>query len=76
MFTRWETPTRYYTAEVRTDLLGDLILERSWGGRANNRGNSSTALMRDQGQVMREMRKLAALRARHGYTVVVATPAL
>lgn len=37
---RWETKRRYYAARVYRDLLGDWIVESSWGGLQNKLGNS------------------------------------
>ena len=39
---RWESTTRYYCARLYTDLLGDVVLESSWGGRFNRLGGTAT----------------------------------
>lgn len=42
---RWETDSRYYTARLRTDLLGDWVLDCAWGGRYNNLGGAETTVV-------------------------------
>jgi hypothetical protein len=39
---RWESTTRYYSARLYTDLLGDVVIESAWGGRFNKLGGSAT----------------------------------
>jgi predicted DNA-binding WGR domain protein len=35
---RWQSATRYYTAEVVRDLFGEWAVLRSWGGMGSRRG--------------------------------------
>ncbi|MBP8232116.1 MAG: WGR domain-containing protein [Rhizorhabdus sp.] len=66
----WISSTRYYTATVSVDLLGDLVLVRRWGGRHNNRGGEATRLLADAEAGRAELDALDRLRTRRGYRLV------
>lgn len=68
---RWESSDRYYVVRVTTDLLGDRVLQKYWGGLGNRLGGMATVAVGDAaiaaslGQIVRE-------RAAHGYRLVAA----
>ncbi len=66
----WVSPSRYYTATVTTDLLGDLVLVRRWGGRFNGRGGEATAKLVDRASGEEALRVLDRRRAQRGYIAV------
>ena len=72
MKTRWESPTRYYTAELYQDLFGDWVLVTSRGGRSNRLGALRITPVSCEEEGFKCMRALGRLRERHGYVVVSA----
>lgn len=43
----WENNTRWYTAEISTDLLGDLLLIQRWGGLTNTINGEKITILSD-----------------------------
>lgn len=44
---RWENDTRWYEAELCSDLFGDLLLIQRWGGKGNQRHGQKTEVVPD-----------------------------
>ncbi|MBN9529783.1 MAG: WGR domain-containing protein [Alphaproteobacteria bacterium] len=70
----WLSANRYYSATVTTDLLGDLVLVRRWGGRFNARGGEAIALLADRAAGEQALRDLDRRRTRRGYRAIAETP--
>ncbi len=68
---RWESTQRYYTARLHTDLLGDLVLDRAWGGRHNNVGHTDTIAVMTVEAAEAELADIAARRTAHKYNLVL-----
>ena len=74
MRTRWESPTRYYTAELYQDLLGDRVLVPSRGGRSNRLGALRIMPVNCEQEGLKRLRAMGQLRERHGYLKTQARP--
>jgi hypothetical protein len=63
----WHTATRYFQARLYRDLIGDVVVELSWGGRTNRLGGHKTLAVGtwDDGEV--SLRQIAQRRCRRGY---------
>lgn len=70
---RWESPQRYYAARLHKDLLGDLVLDRAWGGRHNNVGHTDTVVVLTPEAAEAELADIAARRTSHNYRLVFDT---
>ena len=64
---RFESPTRWYVAELMQDLWGQWVIRKSWGGRHNAMGNSQTEPVESYEAGLERMARLAKERARRGY---------
>jgi predicted DNA-binding WGR domain protein len=67
---RWQTATRYYSAWVQCDLLGQWQLVRAWGGRGSRLGNAIVVPANDQAQALQMMADQAKRRMRRHYVEV------
>ncbi|MEW9900866.1 hypothetical protein ABWL39_19785 [Chitinivorax sp. PXF-14] len=67
---RWMSETRYYTATLYYDLLGDLLLMRSYGGRASRLGQIRITSMQSEAEGRRKLAALDKLRRKHNYTLL------
>lgn len=67
---RWESGTRYCTAALEQDLLGDTIVLTTHGGRYNKLGGVRAYVVPDQAAGERKIRELHKVRRRHGYQLV------
>lgn len=67
---RWESPQRYYAARVHTDLLGDLVIERAWGGLHNRKGKLTQEFMPTPEAAEAAIADIAARRTAHNYSLV------
>ena len=63
----WESPTRYYAAELYQDLLGDWVLVTARGGKSNNIGALRITAVPDEKTGRKQLQALGRLRERHGY---------
>ena len=63
----WISNTRFYTVVVEADLFGQVVLTRSWGSRFSRRGNGMQQCL-NADEVEQHLRRLAATRAKRGYT--------
>jgi len=70
MNARWESPSRYYVAELRQDLLGDWVVDTARGGRRSNLGATRTQFVKSVEQGAKVMAAIHKLRTRHGYATV------
>jgi len=66
----WETDTRYYYAMLSTDLFGQIVLNRCWGGKRNRLGGMATDPYESQEDASKAMDALAKVRERHGYRLL------
>lgn len=67
---RWETTSRYYAARLCQDLLGDWVLERSWGGLYNNLGGAETTVVVTEQAGDSAISALHTRRTAHHYKLV------
>lgn len=63
----WNSPTRYYAAEVRRNLFGDLEFFRAWGGRGSRRGGHKAEPLSSLEAGRDRLNREDARRARRGY---------
>jgi len=71
-FSRWQraywiTDRRYYVAEVKQDLFGAWVLERTWGSRFSQRGNCSTILAENYEDALARLAEVEKRRKARGY---------
>jgi hypothetical protein len=66
---RWETSTRYVETRVMTDLWGETVLIKAWGGKNRRLGNLRTVAVGPQ-QITQALAKIAKTRQQRGYTEV------
>ena len=68
MIWRWESATRWYEAELISDLFGDWLVVRRWGGLYSERYGTKTDVVPDlfsgPKSVLRSLRGINALRQR------------
>ena len=64
---RWESPNRYYAAELYQDLLGDWVLVTARGGRSNKMGALRVTPVSCEQDGLKRLHALGRLRERHGY---------
>lgn len=65
----WETCDRYYYIEITTDLLGDRVLTKYWGGHRNKLGGMATIAVGED-QIQTTLARIARERLAHGYRLV------
>lgn len=66
---RWESRDRYYIVEIGTDLLGDKVLTKYWGGLRNRLGGQATVAV-GMAAITAALKQIARERADHGYRLV------
>jgi hypothetical protein len=66
----WVTDSRYYVAEVKQDLFGSWVLERSWGSRHSQRGSRSTLLAEGYDHALALMAEVAKRRKARKYLLI------
>ena len=64
---RWISPLRYYSAEIITDLLGDLIIHIVHGGRFNQRYTVRNIPVTSMADANKKLAALHKIRIKHGY---------
>lgn len=64
---RWQSESRYYTAEILQDLFGEWSLRASWGGLGSRRGNCKVTYMPDYLSAIAAMNQIAKRRQVRGY---------
>lgn len=64
---RWESAHRYYIADVHTDLFGDWVLARYWGGRDNRLGGQAQTLVASLASAQEALVHLDKTRRQRGY---------
>lgn len=67
MVAYWLSKTRYYRAEIKRDLLGDLVLDQHWGGRGSRLGGHKTVLILDEEEGRSMIDAIDRIRIRHRY---------
>ena len=67
---RWESDKRYYAARLHTDLLGDTLVCRAWGGLHNNLGHGDQQLVSDHEAGERILAAIDRVRVKHKYRLV------
>lgn len=67
---RWQSDTRYYTAEVIQDLFGTWIFRCGWGGLSNRKGNHQEKALTsyDEGLVL--LKETNKRRQERGYFLI------
>lgn len=64
---RWQSETRYYTAEVVQDLFGEWALLCSWGGLGGRRGSYRFSYMPSYQAAVAAIERLDKRRQQRGY---------
>jgi len=64
---RFESNRRGYQIELSKDLFGAFILRRRWYGLFNRRGGAKQQVFLDESDALKEIRRIARIRERHGY---------
>lgn len=67
---QWETDTRYYCAMLDTDLFGQVVLQRCWGGKKNRNGGMASDFFGTVDEAKKAMDALAKVRKQHGYRLL------
>ena len=63
----WLTESRYYHVSIISDLLGDWVLVRHWGGRHSRRGGQKTTYLCTRQMAEQAYKRICAARLRRGY---------
>lgn len=63
----FRTDRRGYLLTLERDLLGHFVLSRRWYGLHNRKWGAKRQVFLSEDEVMREIGRIRALRARHGY---------
>jgi WGR domain len=63
----WISPTRYYVAQIRTNLFGELEFFRAWGGRGSRRGGHKAEPLMSIDEGRDRLSKEDVRRSRRGY---------
>lgn len=66
----WQTPTRWYAAELTQDLLGDWVVWCYWGSRHSRQGGARCYLVADESTGRRQLQQIAVRRQRRRYVQV------
>lgn len=64
---RWQTPSRWYSAAIVRDLLGDWTVVRRWGGRANRLHGQIIEVVDDYQTACRRLDELDLERQKRQY---------
>lgn len=67
---RWESDTRYCSATFGHDLLGDLVVTTTHGGKRNRIGGAKRYVMANLAEVEKLLQRLYKVRLRHDYELV------
>ena len=67
---RFETATRYYVLCCTTDLWGQLLVSRYWGGKDSRRGNHRHDVVANVEEATQHVMAIAQQRRQHGYLEV------
>ena len=70
MIRRWETPTRYYIADLHKDLLGDFVVLTINGGRFNRLGHVSTVVVDSWSAGVERLNEIGERRRKRHYVEV------
>ncbi len=70
MFARFESETRYYVVLVITDLLGDIVVVRRWGGLGSARGGAKNEPAGSMEEASARFERLGKVRVARGYARV------
>lgn len=66
----WLSDKRYYSAEIKTDILGNLVFERNYSGRWQKRVRVLTEPLCSFEEGLRRMEETHKRRLAHGYALV------
>lgn len=66
---RWVSRDRYYFVDIGTDLLGDKVLTKYWGGLRNRLGGYATVAVGMEA-ITSALKQIARERSAHGYRLV------
>lgn len=64
---RFETDSRYYVITCGTDLLGELLVSRYWGGKGSRRGQQRHEVVSNDNDAQQRFAAIARVRQQHGY---------
>ncbi|MBW4635823.1 MAG: WGR domain-containing protein [Iphinoe sp. HA4291-MV1] len=67
---RWQTDSRFYTAEIVQDLFGDWVVRLGWGGLHNRSGNTSSILAASYLEAQDIVEKIRKRRLQRGYNLM------
>ena len=69
MLRQWLNPAkaRYYSVSLQQDLLGDWILDATWGSTLTQRGGMRRTLLEDRAQGLAKVEDIAKRRRWRGY---------
>jgi predicted DNA-binding WGR domain protein len=65
----FKTDKRGYIMTLERDLFGAFVLFRRWYGLHNCKGGMKRQVFLDEEDALREVRRVTAIRRRHGYVV-------
>ncbi len=66
----WQSPTRWYSAELIQTLWGSWCVRQRWGGRSNARGNGQSVEVESYEEGVMVLEKTAKRRQQRGYEEV------
>ncbi len=66
---RWETAERYYVAQIHSDLFGNRVLTKYWGGLRNRLGGMATVAVGDAA-IRAALEQIFEERRAHGYRLI------
>ena len=64
---RFETDSRYYEVEITTDLFGQFVLMRYWGGKGSSRFGKKDILIKNQQEGRLALETIKKQRLKRGY---------
>jgi predicted DNA-binding WGR domain protein len=72
VFVRWENikNSRYYEARIECDLLGDIVLHKTWGAKHSKLGNNSRDAFTSYEAALKQLVKLHRLRLKREYLLI------
>lgn len=63
---RWETDSRYYAVYLHSDLWGDKVLTKVWGGKGSHIGGQQHSPVTAE-QIEQALQEIAERRRKHKY---------
>ncbi len=72
IYMRWEhsEKARYYEAYIKKDLLGDIVLIKTWGSKYSRLGNNTQEIYISYEEALKKLLNLHQYRIKRGYHFV------